>query len=345
MGQQALIIVALSSLLVGMSVLGFMGAWDFSNNATATLFERDQALNITRSGVNHAISKLRHQKTWRTGYTNLSVAGGTVTVRVVDRGLDTVRITAAGTINCVTHNSVVDAKLSSIFPTVESSLTIFGDSVELSSDGKAFLIDGRDYNTDGTPGSNPPVNGVGVQSAESAADVKAQLASASGGSVTENVQGKGGSPSVGSFCTSNLADLHKFYKDRATIKLPAGKYASNTVFGSLERPEIVYVAGDLEWTGTISGTGILVVDGQLIMKGKVEWKGILLAMSGDVMIDIGGTGTPSILGTIWVGNTDPTAVTRARVNGNPSIRYSDQTLMKTLGNLGLLDVEVFRYYE
>ncbi|MFA6234534.1 MAG: hypothetical protein WC824_10185 [Bacteroidota bacterium] len=342
MGQQALIIVALSSLLVGMSVLGFMGAWDYSNDATATLFEREQALNIARSGVNLAISKLRHQKSWRTGYTNLSVSGGTVSVRVIDLGADTVRITAAGTINGVIHNAVLEAKLSSIFPTVESALTIFGDSVELTSNGKAFLIDGTDYNVDGSIGTNPAVNGVGVQSAQSALDVKAQLAAAS---ITDLVKGKGGTPSIGAFSSANLAQLHQFYKERATIKLPAGSYGSNTVFGSLDRPEIVYVPGDLTWTGTISGTGILVVDGALTMKGKVEWKGIVLAMSGDVMIDIGGTGTPSILGTVWVGNTDPTEVTKAHVNGNPTIRYSYTTLMTILGNLGLLNVEVLKYYE
>ncbi len=126
MGQQALIIVALSSLLVGVSVLGFMGAWDYSNETTASLFEREQALNITRSGVNLAISRLRQQKTWRTGFSNFAVSGGSVSVRIVDMGLDTVRITSVGTINGVQHTSVLEAKLSSIFPTVESALTVFG---------------------------------------------------------------------------------------------------------------------------------------------------------------------------------------------------------------------------
>lgn len=345
MGQQALIIVALSSLLVGVSVLGFMGAWDYSNQTTASMFEREQALNITRSGVNLAVSTLRQQKTWRTGYTGLSLAGGSVSVRITDLGPDTVRITSAGTINGVTHTSVVEAKLSSIFPTVESALTVFGDSVEVTADGKAFLIDGNDHKIDGTPGTYPAVEGIGVQSMQSVADVKKQLDSASGGSIASRVIGEGGTGSVGSFSTSNLSSLHTFYKSIATILLPAGKYADNRVLGTLDRPEVVYVPGNLEWSGTISGAGILVVDGQLIMKGKIEWKGIILAMSGDVTISLGGTGTPSILGTIWVGNTDPTKVTRVNVTGNPTVAYSYMTLMTILGNLGLLDVEIFKYYE
>lgn len=345
MGQQTLIIVALASLLVGISVAGFMGAWDYSNETTATLFEREQALNITRSGVNMAISKLRHQKTWRTGYTDFSVAGGTVSVRVTDIGIDTVRISAAGTINGFTHRSVVEAKLSSIFPSVESALTIFGDSVMATSDGKSFMIDGRDHNPDGTLGSNPAVNGIGVQSSESVKDVITQLEAAKGGSIAPYVLGAGGSPSVGTFGTNDLAALHKFYKDRATVILPAGKYADNRVYGSYDKPVILHVPGDLEWAGTIEGTGILVVDGQLIMKGKISWRGIVLAMSGDVQIELGGTGTPSILGTVWVGNTNPANPTHVHVSGNPSISYSYAALMTILGNLGLLDVEVYKYYE
>ncbi len=345
MGQQALIIVALSSLLVGVSVLGFMGAWDYSNETTASLFEREQALNVTRSGINLAISKLRQQKTWRTGYSNFPVVGGTVSVRIIDIGLDTVRITAVGTINGVSHNSVLEAKLSSIFPTVESALTVFGDSVEVTSDGKAFLIDGHDHNLDGSPGIYPAVEGIGVQTDESVADVKKQLDSASGGSIASRVIGASGVGSVGSFSSSNLTQLHQFYRDRRTITIPAGTYSNNAVYGTISQPEIVYVPGNLSWSGTISGAGILVVDGQLIMKGKIEWKGIILAMSGDVILSLGGTGTPAILGTVWVGNTDPTKVTHVNVTGNPSVAYSYTTLMTVLGNLGLLGVEVFKYWE
>ncbi|MCB2204185.1 hypothetical protein KQI65_05500 [bacterium] len=342
MGQQSLIIVALSSLLLSISVLGIMGGWNFSNETTAELFEREQALNVSRSGVNMAVSKLRKQKSWRAGFANFPVAGGEVSVRVVDLGPDTVRIMAAGTVNGFTHRADVEAKLSSIFPNVESALTIFGDSVEFSNNGTAWDIDGRDYLEDGvTLGPSPPVSGIGVQSSETVEDLKAMIDP----NVHPNITGAGGSPSLGTIGTSNLATLHDFYRDRATVKLPAGKYADNSVFGTPKAPEIVYVPGDLEWTGVISGAGILVVDGQLIMKGKVSWKGIILSMSGDVKIELGGTGTPSILGTVWVGNTSPSDVTHVHVDGNPSLKYSYTTLMTILGNLGLLDVEIYKYYE
>ncbi len=342
MGQQSLIIVALSSLLLSISVLGIMGGWNFSNETTADLFEREQALNVSRSGVNKAVSVLRKQKTWRAGYSNLPVAGGTVSVRIVDIGLDSVRILSAGTVNGVTHRSIVEAKLSSIFPNVESALTIFGDSVEFDNDGKSFLIDGRDYMPDGkTMGSAPAVSGMGLQSGKIADDIIKNLDP----KIHKNIDGSGGTPSVGTFNTKNLQVLRDFYAGLATRTLPAGKYADNAVFGTLAAPEIVHVPGDLEWNGTITGAGILVVDGKMQLSGNIQWSGIILCLAGDVTIELGGSGNPQILGTTWVGSKSTTGVTNVHVNGNPSIKYSYLTLQTVLANLGLLDVEIYKYYE
>jgi len=342
MGQQSLIIVLMSSLLLSISVLGMMGMWNWSTETTATLYEREQALNISRSGVNKAVSILRKKKVWRTGFTGLRVAGGSVDVAVRDLGPDTVRITSVGTINGVSHQSIVEAKLSSIFPTVESALTVFGDSVEIANIGKSFDVDGRDWLPGGTVlGSYPPVNGIGVQSAKVVEDIKKNMDP----NVYENVKGAGGEPSVGAFGSVDLTTLHKFYKDRATRTLPAGTYSYNGVFGSMADPEIVYVPGDLIWKGTIAGAGILVVDGSLKLQGNIEWEGIVLSLSGDVDIEIGGTGNPHIHGTVWVGNTSSTGITNVNITGNPSIKYSYLTLMTVLGNLGLLDVEIYKYFE
>lgn len=343
MGQQSLIIVALSSLLLSISLFGFLGVWDSSNEATATFFEREQALNVARSGVNMAVTQLRRQKTWRTGYTNVTAAGGTVTVRITDIGVDSVRIQSQGTINGFTHPILVEAKLSSIFPTVECALAVFGDSVSVTNSGKAWTIDGRDWKSDLSGiATSQSVYGIGVQSTKIVTDVQKQVTA---NDVAANVMGKGTNPSVGTFGTTNLTQLQQFYKDRRTILLPAGTYSGNSVFGTLANPEIVHVPGNLEWTGVISGAGILVVDGSLIMKGKVSWQGIVLALSGDVKIEMGGTGTPSLLGTVWVGNNTTNKTTNVHVNGTPDVRYSYQTLMTILANLGLLEVEIYKYYE
>lgn len=343
MGQQSIIIAVLASFLLTMAVGGMMGAWDMSTDTIATQFEEEQAMNVANSGVNLAISNLRQTKTWRTGYTNLSVVNGTVNVRIADLGIDSVRITSIGSYGAARRTAVVHAKLSSIFPTAESALTIFGDSVEFDSDGKSFLVDGRDYTSDGSSfGSHDPVYGIAVTASNITDYLKTDLTA---GSIASNVQGKGGAPSVGTFTKTNLDSLMTLYRTYATVKLPAGKYSGNAVYGTLDNPQIVHVAGNLEWTGTITGAGILIVDGALLMAGKVSWQGIVMALSGDVTLQLGASGTPSIIGSTFIGSKNVSGVTKVHVNGNPAVKYSYTALETVLARLNLLQVEVASYWE
>jgi hypothetical protein len=343
MGQQSIIIAVLASFLLTMAVGSMMGAWDMSTDTIATQFEEEQAMNVANSGINLAISTLRQTKTWRAGYTNLAVANGSATVRITDLGTDSVRINSTGTYGTATRTAVVHAKLSSIFPTAESALTIFGDSVEFDADGKSFLIDGRDYLADGsTFGTHDPVYGIAVTANHITDYLKTDLTA---DAIGPNVQGKGGAPSVGTFSKSNLDSLMNLYRTYATVKLPAGKYSGNAVYGSLDNPQIVHVAGNLEWTGTITGAGILIVDGALLMAGKVSWQGIVMALSGDVTLQLGASGTPSIIGSTFIGSKNVTGVTKVHVNGNPAVKYSHSVLETVLAKLNLLQVEVSSYWE
>lgn len=343
MGQQSIIIAILASFLLTMAVGGFMGAWSTSTGTIATQFEEEQAMNVANSGVNLAISSLRLNKTWRSGYANLATSGGTVTVAIADLGTDSVRITSTGSYGDASRTAIVHAKLSSIFPTAESALTVFGDSVEFDADGKSFLIDGRDYNPDGiTFGSHDPVYGLAVTASNISDYLKTDITAAD---ISANVQGKGGTPSVGTFSKSNLDSLMNLYRTYATVKLPAGKYSGSAVYGTLESPQIVHVNGDLEWTGTITGAGILIVDGALLMAGKVSWQGIVMALSGDVTLQLGSSGTPALIGSTFIGSKNVSGITKVHVNGNPAVKYSHSVLETILARLNLLQVEVTSYWE
>lgn len=342
MGQQSIIIAVLASTLLSISAIGFFGKQTESTNTASTQVEQQQAYNVATTGVNLALAKLRKEKTWRSGYSNLSVASGRCNLTVTDIGTDTVRIVSQGLVGTQQHQSIVVAKLSSIFPTVESALTIFGDSVDFSNDGKAFDIDGRDYKNDGTTlGANPAVYGVGVQKTKIVNDINADLKA---GKITANVLGKGGTPSVGTFSTTDLVALFNQYKGLAT-RTASPIISGNTMFGTLSSPEIVYVNGNLDWSGTISGAGILVVNGSIKMSGNISWKGIILTLSGDVQMNLGGSGNPHLIGTTFVGNTTKDQITKVNVTGNPSIKYSYSILQTILANLDLLAIEIISYYE
>ncbi len=344
MGQQMMIIALLSSFLLSGVVATMMGVWSDSDQLAASQYEQEQALNIASTGINMGVSRLRQDRYWRDGYSNVTVtSNGTVSVKVDDIGTDSVRITSNSRFNGATHTSWVEAKLTSIFPTTESALTIYGDSINFTNAGKSFNIDGRDYKIDGSLGVHNPVHGIGVAKTEIVTSLKQQLVD---GSITANVIGKGGNASVGTTVTtkSDLLELRTYYKNLATMRLAPGKYSGSAVYGTMEKPEIVYVPGDLEWTGTISGAGILVVDGELLMAGKVSWKGIVIAVSGDVDLQIGASGTPSLMGTTLIGSSSSN-ITKVHVNGNPQIKFSHDAIESVLTKLNLLNVEIICYYE
>jgi hypothetical protein len=334
----------LGSMLLGIGTLSFMTSWNSSDSTLASEFEREQALNVATSGVNAAVSKLRLDRTWRTGYTNLPIANGLCTLTLTDIGMDSVRIRSEGSYGRARHVSLVRAKLYSIFPVVESALTVYGDSVSFSNSGKSFDIDGHDYLADGsTLGTNPAVYGMGVYNTKIDDYLSKALRDAG---VDANVRGKDSVPSVGLFTNKDMiAELRTMYKNLATINLSAGKYSGNVTLGTLTAPEIVYIPGNLEWTGTIAGAGILVVDGDLIMKGTITWKGIVIAYSADIDIYLGGSGTPNLLGTTFIGTAAAGNITKIKINGDPYIRYSYSVLQTILSKLNLMQVEILSWYE
>ena len=343
MGMQSIMVAVLASMLLSMAVFGFIGSQNNSTETVSAQAENEQSVNVANSGVNLAISTLRKNKNWRDGFNNLAMSGGRCTLTVTSLGPDTVRIISQGAYNGDTSTAIVKAKLSSIFPLVESALTVYGDSVNFTNDGKAFLVDGKDYKIDGTPGTHTPVYGMGVTSTPVQSTIKYQ---AEAGKVAANFQGKGSAPSVGTFDPSiGISQLRDQYRDLATIKLPSGSYSGNTTFGTPSSPQIVYVPGNLDWSGNISGAGILVVDGALKMSGNISWKGIILAVSGDVKLELGGSGNPHLLGTTFVGNSNAKNITNIAINGNPEIKYSYDTIQTIMANLDMLLVEIIDYWE
>ena len=344
MGHQTLLIAIVASLFLSGAILVLMGNWQASSGAVGSQFEREQALNVSNSGIALALSKLRNDKSWRTGFNNLAMSNGRCTLTVTDIGKDSVQIISNGQYGAGNHRSIVRAKLFSVFPVVESALTVYGDSVNFSNAGKSFHIDGHDYLEDGTTlGPNDAVYGMGVNKQKTVDQLKKTVTD---DGVAANIDGKGGTPSVGLFTNKEVFDsLHAMYRSLATIRLPSGKYSNNAVFGSMSSPEIVHVPGNLEWTGTIAGCGILVVDGDLIMKGTITWKGIVIAMSADIDLYLGGVGTPNIIGTTFVGTNVSGKITNVKLNGNPYFRYSNNVLQNVLAKLNLLQVEVISYFE
>ncbi|MFO7903301.1 MAG: hypothetical protein R6U98_11610, partial [Pirellulaceae bacterium] len=66
--------------------------------------------------------------------------------------------------------------------------------------------------------------------------------------------------------------------------------SGNRVFGTTSEPQITYIAGDADMAGNVSGTGILVVEGDLQWNGTPEFQGLILVLGGGFEVYGGGRG-------------------------------------------------------
>ncbi len=342
MGNQSFVIVVLGTILLTMTIVNFSSVWVKSTQTASSEIEVQQALNVASSGVNMALSRLRQNRAWRTGFSDLSIANGECDVTVVDCGTDSIRITSTGRCGDVEHTSSLIVCFTPIIPAVTGAVTIYGDSVAFDNSGKSFAIDGRDHRIDGSLSGGTALNGISVEETHSERSVEAKLIK---GKVGSNVTGSGSAPSVGTVTLTSLLSLRDQLRAMATVNLPAGHTSGNAVYGSMAAPVIAYIPGDARWTGNITGYGILVIDGNLEMGGNCEWHGLVVSVSHDRDAYLGGSGTPLIIGAAIVGNDETNGITNLHVNGTPDFLYSAATLSTIYDNLNMMDIAVSSYWE
>jgi hypothetical protein len=103
--------------------------------------------------------------------------------------------------------------------------------------------------------------------------------------------------------------------------------SGNTVlFGSPSNPEVNFIDGDLTLNGNINGYGTLLVTGRLTMTGNLTWYGTVLVI-GDGILDFGGGGNGSIVGTVLIAKIFPDSTHHApsdllASNGSPTINWN-----------------------
>jgi hypothetical protein len=77
-----------------------------------------------------------------------------------------------------------------------------------------------------------------------------------------------------------------------TTCIHEGDYVDNgnTEYGTYDDPQILFIDGDADLGGGVSGAGILFVTGKLTWNGTPNWHGLMVALGGNFAIDGGGTG-------------------------------------------------------
>ena len=128
---------------------------------------------------------------------------------------------------------------------------------------------------------------------------------------------------------SNPALYVDQYINAADRVFTSGTYGGNMTWGTPLSPQIVFcnaTSGEVRFTGTILGWGILVVKGSLRISGNFSFHGLVIGYN-----DLGlekdtlalSTGTPEIIGgLLMAGNSG----SRFEMKGNDKIVYSKDAL-------------------
>ena len=166
----------------------------------------------------------------------------------------------------------------------------------LSFNGNAFLLDGADHDAQApfdTIAGAPPVQGILTEGPTSDATVTSQQA--------DNVTGLGGDGSIArstftydfnALWSSLTAAADRSFTGATTFS------SSSPTLGTMAKPLLTVVDGDLNIQGTWQGAGILMVNGNINMGGGAMYQGIVIA-TGDVRLAGGGPADVArILGSV-----------------------------------------------
>jgi len=208
--------------------------------------------------------------------------------------------------------------------------------------GNAFAISGNDTNSDGTAGSSASILGIATNNAGTTTEIKGAggtLSSGQYGAVT----GQGSNPSVAT-STSTL-DVNQLAENLIALggsdfqTYDGGRTYKSTHsdLGTSSSPKITYITADtgahprattlICGSGNTSGAngyGVLIVDGDLEIRGLFRFQGLIIVRGGSIDISGAGGGGATVWGAVLVNPPAPSVA--LTIAGNMYLRYSSTVL-------------------
>jgi len=336
MGRGIIITVLGVSVITAFLILKLNANSKQGLKTTVDYHELTQARLIANSGVEIYLEKLRRNKTLTGTFSDIDLMDGEYDLSIT--GPDSqMTITSTGHFGNTNHQVFVTAKREpAIMPPVNGSLYISADTLAVQLQGN-LEIDGNDRNIDDSPGSESPMPGIAVGDPADSAYVINNLEPL----IANDIEGLGGSPSVHAVGDStNWEEVAENLIFAADYTLPTGTYTTGTVLGTFAEPKITYVTGDVNFSGTATGSGIMIINGNVTMSGQFTYYGMLIVY-GQSSIETDIVGNGGIYGsTALVGNNVNITST-----GNASFFYSSQAISNAQINLKSSRFQILSWWE
>ena len=327
MGKMLIFLVIGMGLVVSYSAMQLnQSSLNVTENAAGD-FEINQARNLAVSGVEYAMMELAQDTTWSSGYQS-SVSSGTVSVRITrtramypggpDAGLNNARlVTSTGTVQgqTVTVRSVVEIPSAYVRPPALGYGILSDESMDLT--GNVFVGDYQNPSLNANIHTNHDLTYGGSSTVEGYGTFSENCPSGTGGasSVFHPNASTGGAlvskadpvaiPEIDPSKWEGIA-TRKFYSNT--------RVNGHMTLGTREKPEIIYVRGDLQLNGQMTGYGAFLVTGDITINGGAavmdldpSGNNLGIIAAGDAKIN----GTSDIMATMLIrGNAKITGTTK-----------------------------------
>ncbi len=336
MSRGILIVVLGVSVITAFLILKLNANSKQGLNTTVDYYELTQARLIANSGVEVYLEKLRRNKTLSGTFSDIDLMDGEYEVSIT--GPDSqMTITSTSHFGNTNHQVIVTAvREPAVLPSVHGALYISTDTLNVKLQGN-LEIDGNDRNIDDSPGPEPAVPGIAVDDPADSSYVINELKP----KISKSIEGLGGDPSVNTVVDNT--DWDKITQNlifSQDTSLGSGTYAAGTVLGTFANPIITYVEGDVNFSSTATGSGIMIINGNVTMSGQFTYYGMLIVY-GKSSIETTFVGNGGIYGsTVIVGS-----YVDFKSTGTTGIYYSSQAISNAQVNLKSSRFEILSWWE
>jgi hypothetical protein len=330
MGKIAAIMVVGFAAIVGIVKISMSKRADDTHRDNFAYYDKVQSNNISKSALELYKRKLRENPDLSGTIQVENILGGSANITIAEKftgNRNRLALTVAGSYGSQQSNSSVDAEADSLLPMprITGALGVSFLSRAKLKLGKDTEIDGNNHDLNGDPDTSiSGVAGISLGHPDQLADLdyKPKDVKIKGkGVVDPNVEVQIPQPDYYDWAMQLARRADAIYTNQ--------EVAHVDTLGTLAHPKVTYIKGNTKFNEDISGAGILIVEGNLTIKKRFDFVGIVLAV-GDEMdnekVKIGKKSDTHILGALMVAGRKCKVKT-----GSFEVKYSNAAIGKAIG--------------